>query len=106
LDIKDFQEIAAIVGRKAAECFMKRDDLKIKNDNGKEKRGLQGLCHHCGRKGHKKAECFKLKNRIEVEEKGAVVLMAETLDHEESVTSVEIHTSQSEMMCQEIVNDK
>jgi hypothetical protein len=61
-------------GHKAAECFKKRDDLKNKNDGGKNKRGFQGECHHCGKKGHKKAECFKLKNRNEVDERGAVVL--------------------------------
>jgi hypothetical protein len=46
-----------------------------------------------------------LKNRNEVEERGAVVLMAETLDHEKSVTCAEILTKASEMMCQEIVKD-
>jgi hypothetical protein len=72
-------------GHKAAECFKKRDDLKNKYDGAKNKRGFKGECLHCGKKGHKKAECYKLKNRNEVDERGAVVLMAEMLDHEESM---------------------
>jgi hypothetical protein len=44
---------------------------------------FSGDCLYCSKKGHKAAECFKLKNRNEVDERGAVVFMAETLDHEE-----------------------
>jgi hypothetical protein len=76
LGTKDFQETADIAVRKAIRLLS--DDERNKHDKGKGKTSFQGSCHHCGKKGHKKADCYKLKNSREVEERGAVVLMAET----------------------------
>jgi hypothetical protein len=44
-------------------------------------RGFHGTCHHCGKKGHKKIDCYQLQNKTKKEkEDGAVVLMTESAD--------------------------
>jgi hypothetical protein len=56
------------------------------------KKGFQGSCHHCGKKGHKQADCFQLKKKNDNEEKG--VLMAESVKDTETVSCQVIQDDQ------------
>ncbi|KAG7340680.1 integrase core domain containing protein [Nitzschia inconspicua] len=70
-----------------------------KSDKGKTK--FQGECHHCGKKGHKKADCFKLKE-AKADESGAVVLMAEDIAEEmdEEFSGWTNDPNEEQLMCQ------